>query len=228
MCWATVARVEECNYSDNCSCNKTQGYMLTFVKGHHEAHRDPDAGTCRATMTMSGWAVGQPVPAGHRTVPPIAMLPPPPLLQIADAQAQPVRLAAMKLDVRVVGRLARSTVELTFQNPDGRVLEGKLQFPLLDGQQVFEEVTRTRVDPALLEATQGNNFKLRLYPIPANGERKVSITLTERLPVGRDGKATLRLPDGAKVAGDLNGWAWAIMGAQWFSDFCHREPGAFR
>jgi tetratricopeptide (TPR) repeat protein len=172
-----------------------------------------------ATMTMSGWAVGQPVPAGHRTEPPIAMLPPPPLLRITDAQAQPVRLAAMKVDVRVVGRLARSTVELTFQNPNGRILEGELQFPLLDGQQVtafaldfdgkwrnsvpvekavgqqvFEEVTRTRVDPALLEATQGNNFKLRLYPIPANGERKVSITLTERLPVGRDGKAALRLP----------------------------------
>lgn len=172
-----------------------------------------------ATMTMSGWAVGQPVPADKRMVPPIAMLPPPPLLRITDAQAQPVRLAAMKVDVRVVGRLARSTVELTFQNPNGRILEGELQFPLLDGQQVtafaldfdgkwraavpvekalgqqvFEEVTRTRVDPALLEATQGNNFKLRLYPIPANGERKVSVTLTERLPVGRDGKATLRLP----------------------------------
>jgi len=143
----------------------------------------------------------------------------PPLLRITDAQAQPVRLVAMKMDVRVVGRLTRSTVELTFHNPNGRILEGALQFPLLDGQQVtafaldfdgkwrnavpvektkgqqvFEEVTRTRVDPALLEATQGNNFKLRLYPIPANGERKVSLTITERLPVGRDGKATLRLP----------------------------------
>ncbi|TXT36300.1 MAG: hypothetical protein FD135_4392 [Comamonadaceae bacterium] len=172
-----------------------------------------------ATMSASGWVVGQPIPVSMLKMPPVAMRPPPPLLRITDTQAQPVSLAALKMDVRVVGRLARSTVELTFHNPNGRILEGELQFPLLDGQQVsafaldfdgkwrnavpvekalgqqvFEEVTRTRIDPALLEATQGNNFKLRLYPIPAHGDRKVSITLTERLPVGRDGKATLRLP----------------------------------
>ena len=172
-----------------------------------------------AGMAMPGWVVGQSGPLGDRAALPIAVLQAPPLLRIADAKAQPVQLAGMTVDVRVVGRLARSTVELSFHNPNARILEGELLFPLLDGQQVtafaldfdgkwrtavpvekakgqqvFEEVTRTRVDPALLEATQGNNFKLRLYPIPANGERKVSLTITERLPVRRDGKAVLRLP----------------------------------
>jgi Ca-activated chloride channel homolog len=142
----------------------------------------------------------------------------PPLLRITDAAAQPVRLTTMNVDSKVVGHLAQTTVELTFRNPNNRILEGELQFPLLAGQQVtgfaldfdgkwrsavpvekakgqevFEEVTRTRIDPALLEATKGNNFKLRIYPIPAQGVRKVSLSITERLPAGRDGSALYRL-----------------------------------
>ena len=142
---------------------------------------------------------------------------PRPVLVVADA-SQPVRLAAFKADAKVVGHLARTTVEMTFHNPNARVLEGELQFPLQDGQQVtgfaldfagqwrpavpvdkakgrqvFEEVTRVRVDPALLEATQGNNFKLRLYPLPANGDRRVQLTIEERLPVAADHRAEYRL-----------------------------------
>src|SRR6185295_2719411 len=99
-------------------------------------------------------------------------------------------------------------VEMAFHNPNRQVLEGELQFPLLEGQSVvgmaldiggrlrdavpvekargqavFEDVTRTRVDPALLEATQGNNYKLRVYPIPPNGERRVVIRYSEALPL---------------------------------------------
>lgn len=153
----------------------------------------------------------------------VAIDPPPPpvrplVLRVPEAM-QPVRLARVNVDVVVVGRLAKTTVELTFRNPNARILEGELQFPLLDGQQVsgfaldfdgkwrpavpvekargqeiFEEVTRARIDPALLEATQGNNYKLRVYPIPARGERKVSLTISERLPEKRDGTILLRQP----------------------------------
>jgi tetratricopeptide (TPR) repeat protein len=142
---------------------------------------------------------------------------PPPLLAVAGA-AQPVRLATFKAEAKVVGHLARTTVEMTFHNPNGRILEGELQFPLHDGQQVtgfaldfagkwrpavpvdkakgrqvFEAVTRVRVDPALLEATQGNNFKLRIYPLPANGDRRVQLTIEERLPATADHRAEYRL-----------------------------------
>ena len=142
----------------------------------------------------------------------------PPILRVPEA-ALPVRLTRVNVDVVVVGRRARTTVDMSFHNPNSRLLEGELQFPLLDGQQVsgfaldvdgrwrpavpvekargqevFEEVTRARVDPALLEVTQGNNYKLRVYPIPAHGERKVSLTISELLPEKRDGSALLRLP----------------------------------
>jgi hypothetical protein len=114
-------------------------------------------------------------------------------------------------------------IEFKLFNPNARVLEGELQFPLnpnqvvtgfaLDidgelraavpvekakGRQVFEDVTRTQVDPALLEATVGNNYKLRIYPLPAAGKRRVVLDVIETLEPGHDrGKKTTagyRLP----------------------------------
>jgi Ca-activated chloride channel homolog len=178
--------------------------------------------TLLATALLAVSASGRtttPVPPTELAVSPLPNVVPQKWLRVADKRVQPVRLTGLRVDGRLVGRLARTTMELTFQNPNGRDLEGELQLPLLDGQQVtafaldfngkwrdavpvekakgrqvFEDVTRARVDPALLEATQGNNFKLRVYPIPANGQRKVLLTITEHLSVDRDGKAILRLP----------------------------------
>jgi len=144
--------------------------------------------------------------------------PPPPWMRLVDTSAQPIQLVSVKVEAQVAGQLAKTTLELVFRNPNARVLEGELQFPLLDGQQVtgfaldidghlrpavpvekakgqevFEEIIRARVDPALLELTQGNNFKLRIYPLPPKGERRVSLTLAERLPTDSSGAALYRL-----------------------------------
>lgn len=148
-----------------------------------------------------------------------------PWLRVADAR-QPVRLTALHVQGQVVGDVARTTLELHFFNPNDRVLEGQLQFPLLPGQevsgfaldidgvwrdavpvekdrgrQVFEDITRARVDPALLEAAPGNQFKLRVYPLPAQGQRRVRITLSERLQAGATGQARWRLllPQGEQL-----------------------------
>jgi hypothetical protein len=168
-----------------------------------------------AAVSLAGPAFCQQV----LRVPPVPLVPLVPLVRITDAAAQPIRLAAIRVQGAVVGHVGRTTIELTFRNPNGRVLEGELQFPLLEGQEVtgfaldvgdkwrpavavekargqeiFEEITRVRVDPALLEATRGNNFKLRLYPIPANGVRKVSLTVSDRLSQDHGGTVRYRLP----------------------------------
>ncbi|MFO0744586.1 MAG: FecR domain-containing protein [Myxococcota bacterium] len=50
-------------------------------------------------------------------------------------------------------------------------------------------------DPALLSWKQGNTFELRIFPIPAHGERRVKIAYTERLPLVTGGRRyTLPLP----------------------------------
>jgi len=143
---------------------------------------------------------------------------PPPLMRLVDSAAQPIQLVSLKVEGQMAGHLAKTTVELVFRNPNARVLEGELQFPLLEGQEVtgfaldieghlrpavpvekakgqevFEEIVRGEVDPALLERTQGNNFKLRVYPLPPKGERRVSLTLTEHMPTYGSGAALYRL-----------------------------------
>lgn len=132
----------------------------------------------------------------------------PPRLTVAQGAETPVVLQAIRIESEISGSRALTSVEMTFFNPNRRVLEGELQFPLLDGQQVsgfaldidgklrdavpvekakgqqvFEEVIRQRIDPALLQVTAGNNYKLRVYPLPAQGTRRVLIRYAESLPV---------------------------------------------
>ena len=170
---------------------------------------------------------------------------PPPLISTA-AGAEPIELRRLSISADVEGGMAKTTVRMVFFNPNRRQLEGNLQFPLLDGQQVsafaldiegnmraavpvgkahgqavFDAIERRSVDPALLETTQGNNFKLRIYPIPAGGTRTVELSYIEAL--ARKGKQwAYRLPLAyGKVAdfdldirvGDSTGAPPAVRGA---------------
>lgn len=134
------------------------------------------------------------------------MMPPPPRLMESSGAEKPVQLQSLRISGEISGGMAETTVHMVFFNPNQRLLEGELQFPLLAGQQItafaldmegklrpavtvekakgrqiFEAIERRRVDPGLLEVTQGNNFKLRVYPIPAMGTRTVEIKYAEAL-----------------------------------------------
>lgn len=162
------------------------------------------------------------------TAPPL-----PPLLRIAGTPVErPIELASAQVDGEIVGGLARTSIELVFRNPNSRVLEGELQFPLQPGQQVagfaldiggamrdavpvpkaqgrqvFEAIERRGIDPGLLEQTAGNQFKLRVYPIPAGGTRRVRLDLVESLRLDGEGwlyQLPLRFAEGAgRFAGEL-------------------------
>ncbi|QWP79457.1 DUF2135 domain-containing protein [Lysobacter sp. K5869] len=137
---------------------------------------------------------------------------------LAGKADSPVRLESARIDAELSGGLAHTAIELVFRNPGDRVLEGALQFPLRDGQQidgfaldidgamrpavpvpkakgraVFEDIKRRGVDPGLLEQTAGNQFKLRVYPIPAHGTRRVRLELRETLR-RIDGRWRFELP----------------------------------
>ncbi|MDN4051679.1 VIT domain-containing protein [Massilia sp. YIM B02763] len=156
---------------------------------------------------------------------------PPPLLAVQGAET-PVRLQAASIAVDIGAGMADTTIELAFRNPNARVLEGELQFPLAPGQkivgfaldiggemrpavpvdkargrQVFEEIARRGVDPGLLEATQGDNFKLRIYPIPAGGERRVRLRIAQPLARGGGGwHYRLPLPPSLSDAAGAAAW----------------------
>ncbi len=125
----------------------------------------------------------------------------PPQIWIAPDQGlQPIVLDEVDIRVGTHGFLARTRIELVFDNPNARVLEGELVFPLGPGQTVtgyalevdgamregvvvpketarvaFEDITRQQIDPGLAELTRGNVFRTRLYPIPARGSKRVAI-----------------------------------------------------
>ncbi len=148
---------------------------------------------------LSGVAVAQSM---HPVIIPIHIVP---RMVVPEARL-PIRLQKMDVRAEVLGAAAHTRIEMVFFNPNERVLEGELQFPLLDGQsvsgfaldingelrpavpvdkvkgqQVFEDVSRARIDPALLEKTEGNNYKLRVYPLPSHGTRRVVLELDEML-----------------------------------------------
>lgn len=118
----------------------------------------------------------------------------------------PMRLQSLRVDVKIVGHLATTTWDISVFNPQRSVLEGELVFPIGDGQtvsrfamdvngalregvvvekdkgrQVFEDIVRRKVDPGLLEKTSGNSFRARVYPIPAQGSKRVVIAYEQEL-----------------------------------------------
>ena len=100
--------------------------------------------------------------------------------------------------------IAFTFIAMVFENKSSQILEGELNFPLSQNQYVtgyaldingkmregvvvekekarvaFEDKVRQNIDPGLVEMTLGNNFKTRVYPLPAKGSRKIQITYEE-------------------------------------------------
>jgi len=130
----------------------------------------------------------------------------PPVLKISGKENPDVYLQSLDINVEVTGSIASTRYTMVFKNKTNRILEGELTFPLPDGRtvthyaldingrmreavpvekakgtEVFEEIEQRRVDPGLLERVEGNNFRTRVYPIPAYGTRTVAIGYEEEL-----------------------------------------------
>ncbi|MEM7154710.1 MAG: VIT domain-containing protein [Myxococcota bacterium] len=131
----------------------------------------------------------------------------------SQAQRQHLRLTDQTVHVSIAGRVAHTEIEQAFFNDQPAVLEGTYRFPLpgdgsvsglgllvgnrwMDGEivektrarRIFKSIVDATIprDPALLEWEQGNLFKLRVFPIPGRGERRVRLSYTQVLPVADD------------------------------------------
>lgn len=135
-----------------------------------------------------------------------------------DVKLEPLRISRVAVEAVITGFLARTTMTITFDNPNERVMEGEVVFPLPEGAVVasygldiggemveasvvekhaariaFEKEVRKGIDPGLVEWTQGNNFRTRVYPIPAKGKRTVRVTYLSDLVISK-GDAVYVLP----------------------------------
>lgn len=137
---------------------------------------------------------------------------PPVLVSQTEDKVQPLKLARVGIEVRILGRITETKMTMTFFNPQARALAGDLYFPLPEGatvsgyaldiggvmvegvvvpkdkaRQVFEKEVRRGVDPGLVEWVKGNNFKTRVFPIPAHGSRTVMVRYLSDLVQDQEG-----------------------------------------
>lgn len=129
-----------------------------------------------------------------------------------------IELSGLEIQVKVSGLLAETTQTMRFYNPNDRVLEGTLTFPLPDNavvcgyaldvggqlvdgvvvpkqeaRRILEAEERKGADPGLLEQVQGNVYRTRIYPIPPRGARTVRVTYISNLTVDGN-QAAYHLP----------------------------------
>ncbi len=127
------------------------------------------------------------------------------------AKDSAVQISDVKIRVKANAYQAVTTVEMELSNPNSKVLDGEINFSLADGQTInsfwldingnmregvviekqqariaYENVIRRKVDPGLLEQTAPNQYRIRVYPVPAHGGRRLSFTVQQLLvPNGR-------------------------------------------
>jgi Flp pilus assembly protein TadD len=124
----------------------------------------------------------------------------------ADDGNVALELSAVSVRATIRGHLARTEYELTYRNSLDQEVGGDFNFPLppdaevsdlglwFDGtlrhgvavervlaRTAYEETIHRRVDPALVEWSAGRGFKLDIYPIPAQGEKKVFLAYDQEL-----------------------------------------------
>lgn len=173
----------------------------------------------RVLLLLAAIAGALAAPAGAQDliVPPEPPRPPVLLVNLEEGMV-PVHVRSLRADVEIVGFLAETTLVMTFDNPNPRVLEGELIFPLpegavisgygldvggelVDGVVVERQAARVayesemvqQVDPGLAEWVQGSLFRTRIYPFPAGGSRTIKVSYVSDLTV-RGGSAVYDLP----------------------------------
>jgi Ca-activated chloride channel family protein len=117
----------------------------------------------------------------------------------------------VSIDARVRDQVAEVQVSQTFHNPGSFQLEAEFLFPLpeegavqnfvlmVDGRElpgrllpkdearrIYEEIVRTKRDPALLEYMGRGLYRTSVFPIPPGAERKVTMRFTQLCKRDRD------------------------------------------
>ena len=147
-----------------------------------------------------------PIPRPPIIIEPVVIKLPP------EVKAQPIEVRDVDIRAAVNGVHAETTMTITFFNPNNRILEGELYFPLptdatvsgyaldINGQLVdgvivekekarvvFEELVRQGIDPGLVEQAAGNVFKTRIYPLPAGGTRQIRVKYVANVDIVKEG-----------------------------------------
>ncbi|WP_337177792.1 VIT domain-containing protein [Paludisphaera sp.] len=124
---------------------------------------------------------------------------------------RPFEVRALTIDARIRDQAAEVQVSQTFYNPGSTEMEAEYFFPvpedaavehlvlMVDGKEIagrlmgkdearriYEEIVRSKRDPALLEYMGRGLYRTSVFPIPAGAERKVVMRYTQLCRRDRD------------------------------------------
>ena len=162
-------------------------------------------------VTVSGQGIVFPRPCER----PIPRCPQPP-----QVPQQPLKVKSIKFSIKITDQVAVTHVEQIFENDTPFVLEGIYFFPLPDNvsitefamwdgdkrlvgevrskeeaRRIYDNIVRSRRDPALLEYVGKNLFQASIFPIQPNSDKKIELTYSQIL-TAESGTVSYRYPLG--------------------------------
>jgi Ca-activated chloride channel homolog len=118
----------------------------------------------------------------------------------------PLEISFTKVSARIKDQVATTTVDQEFYNPNARQLEGTFLFPVPKGAHlnkftmeingkpteaelltadkargIYEDIVRSLRDPALLEYSGRDLFKVRIFPIEPNSKKHITLSYNQLL-----------------------------------------------
>jgi Ca-activated chloride channel family protein len=118
----------------------------------------------------------------------------------------PLSVKYRRISVDIINQVAETSVDQVFLNPYAKDIEGTFYFPLPEeaaisefvmymgdkkvqgevlekdqARRIYESIVRELKDPAILEYVGRNMFRAKVFPIPANGETRVTLSYSEVL-----------------------------------------------
>ena len=137
---------------------------------------------------------------------------------VGDDGRQHLELTSVTVDVQIDERIARTRTDQIFTNHAEWEVEGIYEFTLPEGaiitdlvlwigdkriqgevlekeeaRQTYDDIVRQRIDPALLEQVTPNQFRLSIFPFPAQGSRRVEFEYMQLLE-SRSGRLDYSFP----------------------------------
>jgi TonB-dependent SusC/RagA subfamily outer membrane receptor len=123
----------------------------------------------------------------------------------------PMKLKTVSIKTDADAFTVTSFIEMEFCNPNNEEIEGLYRFRLEPGQAItnfqldlngkfrdgsieekwkannaYNRIVGKRVDPAILNLEYQNNYSIRIYPVPAHGCRRITMTIQQQLRKERD------------------------------------------
>ncbi|HKQ73887.1 MAG TPA: VIT and VWA domain-containing protein [Blastocatellia bacterium] len=140
--------------------------------------------------------------------------------QPLEVPQRPLKVKSIRFNTKITDQVAVTHVEQVFENDTPYMLEGVYFFPLPDNvsitefamwdgdkrlvgevrsrdeaRRIYDDIVRSRRDPALLEYAGKNLFQASVFPIPPHSDKKIELTYSQVLR-NESGTVAYRYPLG--------------------------------